>query len=154
MTMPLIKKHYEKSARVSFKTTGPSLTHQSMTDECDINQIMQRWQKTGIIEHRNTYEGQYADFTNTPADYHESMNAVLKADEMFGTLPSSVRRRFHNDPGNFLEFVADPNNSDELIKMGLAKAVPLEVIETPTATPKAAPKASPEPPKGEKSDKD
>lgn len=112
--------------RVQFETVGPSLTHQSMAGETDINNIMRKFEKTGILEHRNTFEGKYGDFTDTPQDYHESMNAVLAANDMFETLPAKIRRRFGNDPGQFLDFVGDPNNSKEMIKMGLAKASKLQ----------------------------
>ncbi|AXL14650.1 internal scaffolding protein [Microviridae sp.] len=114
-----VLKTHERN-RVAFETKGHSLTHQSHAKECDINQIMMKWQKTGVMEHRNTFEGQYADFTETPQDYHEAMNQVLQAQEMFESLPSSVRRRFANDPGTFVDFVGDPQNVDEMIKLGLA----------------------------------
>lgn len=147
MTYPIIKTHYGKTKRYPFKTTGPSLTHQSEAQACDINQILARWQKTGVLEHRNQHEGSYADFTNTPSDYHESMNSVLRADEMFSSLPSSVRRRFHNDPGAFLDFVADPNNAQEMVKMGLAKASKEDILEDPKPTPPKATKEPETPPK-------
>lgn len=121
--MMKLRKAYDFSGRVPFATDPVSLTHQSMAPECDINRVMERWQKTGVLEHRNTFEGQYGDFTDTPSDYHASMNAVVRAEEMFSSLPSSIRKRFANDPGNFLDFVGDPENHSELIKMGLANAV-------------------------------
>jgi phage internal scaffolding protein len=155
--MPSFRKAYDKSSRYTFSTTGPSLTHQSMAPECDINTIMKKYEKTGILEHRNNFEGQYADFTNTPSDYHESMNAVIAADEMFQTLPSGVRRRFHNDPGYFLDFVGNPANQDEIIKLGLATRVPEpDLVDPATPTPKkastpskAAPAATPSPSDGD-----
>jgi hypothetical protein len=39
-----------------------------------------------------------------------------------------VRARFNNSPQEFLEFFADPANSDEAIRLGLA--VPQAVAET------------------------
>lgn len=115
-----IKKHYDAHPRVTFTTDKKSLTHQSMADECDINRIMAKFQKTGILDHRNSFEGQYGDFTNAPEDYHSSMNAVLSAETMFKSLPSSVRKKFQNDPGQFIDFVGDPANKKEMISMGLA----------------------------------
>lgn len=140
--------------RVSnFNTSGPSLTHQSEAPQCDINTIMLKYQKTGIITHENRYQGQYGDFTNTPTDYHESMNAVLEAQDMFDSLPSSVRKRFHNDPASFLDFVGNPDNQDEMVRLGLSKArpAPSEVLEDPTPPKKAkaTPEPKNEPPKGE-----
>lgn len=128
-----IRKAYDKHVRFQTYPKGLSLTHQSSGPETDINYIMQKYERTGVLEHRNTFQGKYGDFTNVPSDYHEAANQVLKADEMFQTLPAGVRRRFHNDPGAFISFVSNPDNIDELVKLGLAVAPPSEVIEAPEA---------------------
>lgn len=107
--------------RVSVKFTKPSLAQQSFKDECDINNIMARYERTGMIEHVNTYQGQYGDFIGFP-DYHEAMNAVKEAENMFMTLPSSIRERFDNNPETFLAFAQDENNQDEMIRLGLIPA--------------------------------
>jgi len=149
-TTTKFKSAYDPHPRIQPKLNPKSLTHQSMAPECDINTIMKKYERTGILEHRNRFEGTYGDFTQVPENYHESMNAVLAADEMFGTLPSRIRRRFHNDPGVFVEFAANPENAEELVKLGLAKRRETQgssgdVIEPPTP-PKAASKAAPKAP--------
>lgn len=133
---------YDPHKRFHPNLHGKSLTHQSMAPECDINTIMKKYEKTGILEHRNNFEGAYGNFTEGPADYHESMNAVIAADEMFQTLPARIRRRFHNDPGAFLEFTADPENQDELIRLGLATRRK-EVIDNETQATPAKKQTSP-----------
>ncbi|AXL15023.1 internal scaffolding protein [Microviridae sp.] len=130
--------------RTPFETTGESLTHQSMAPECDINRIMAKWQKTGVIEHANTYQGDYGDFSETPT-YQEAMNVVLETTDMFMTLPSSVRRQFDNDPGEFLTFAVDPANGEKMIEMGLATPSVVDHHDTPPEAPKTAKKAAPEP---------
>ncbi len=140
-------------ALYAFKGDPVSLTHQSEAPACDINQIMKRFQKTGVLEHQNTFEGKYGDFTDLPMDYHTSVNAVLEADQMFASLPNTIRKKFGNDPGNFLDFVADPKNAAEMVEMGLANA-PNDVIErTPAETAEPAPTepktARKEPPKAD-----
>jgi len=127
----LIRKTYDRQ-RQTFYTTGDSLTHQSFKDECDINRIMLKWQKTGMVEHANHFQGSYGDFTNVPTDYQEAMNQVINTQEMFSSLPSSIRKRFGNDPAAFLDFVEDPDNRDEMARMGLLKPQPKveDVIET------------------------
>jgi len=140
---------YGAKKPVRFATDPVSMTHQSEAPQCDINTIMLKYQKTGVLNHVNRFEGRYADLTATPTDYHESMNAVLAAQEMFEALPSSIRKRFHNDPGAYVEFVSNPENAEEMIRLGLATARQgaSDVIEDPTPPkkPKAAPAASPEP---------
>lgn len=116
---------YRKHQRVQFKSDLPSRTKQSFLAECDINRIMKKYQKGEIVTHVNKFPGGYGDFI-APPDYHEAMNKVIAAQAMFGSLPSSVRSRFANDPGLFLAFVGDPKNTAELISMGLAKARPME----------------------------
>lgn len=119
-TNPMFKSAFSETSRYKVYPNGDSLTHQSMAEECDINKIMLKWQKTGVIEHRNTFDGQYGDFVDVPTDYHAAVNQVMEAQDMFNTLPSSVRKNFANDPGLFLEFVSDPKNGPKMVEMGLA----------------------------------
>jgi len=127
--------------RVKFYPRGESLTHQSAKDECDINRIMLKWQKTGVLTHAQNFQGQYGDFTHVTGDYQEHMNAVIEANDMFMTLPANVRKRFDNDPGEFLEFVNDPDNLEEMQRLGLAKTPLSEatVIDDDPTPPKKAP---------------
>lgn len=47
---------------------------------------------------------------------------------MFDTLPSKLRLRFGNDPAEFLSFVEDPANDQEMIDLGLKPKPPLPEI--------------------------
>lgn len=114
----------------------PSLTKQSFVQECDINSIMKKFLKTGLVEHVNRYNGNYGDFTELPVDYQEAMNIVLRADEVFMSLPAGIRSRFGNDPQGFLQFVSDPKNEREMIELGLAKPRPPAPPEPPAVDPK------------------
>lgn len=98
--------------------TQPSMTQQHQKDEVDVNNIMRRYVKTGVIDHVNRNQPFYGD---VPAHtYHEAIEQVRKADEMFLELPSAVRKFFDNDPAQFLAFVQDPANKEDLYTMGLA----------------------------------
>ncbi|AXL15479.1 internal scaffolding protein [Microviridae sp.] len=95
--------------------TQASMTQQHQKDETDVNKIMKRYVKTGVIDHVNRHEGHYGD---VPAHtYHEAMDQVIQANDMFQELPSRVRKRFENDPGKFLAFVQDPVNKDNLAQV-------------------------------------
>lgn len=107
--------------RVTIKFTKPSMTQQSFKDECDINNIMAKYERTGIVDHVSQFQGQYGDFIGFP-DYHTAMNAIRQADEMFMTLPSSIRERFNNSAEAFLQFAQDPDNYEEMVRMGLIPA--------------------------------
>jgi hypothetical protein len=47
-------------------------------------------------------------------------------------IPSEIRKQFNNNAGEFFNFVQDPNNQPELVKMGLATA-PIKESATPVA---------------------
>lgn len=105
--------------RVQIKFTQPTLTQQHSKDEVDINNIMKRYRKTGVIDHVAKHEGQYG--VHNSIDYHEGMNVIAQANEMFAELPSQVRKEFQNDPAQFLDFVENPENIPKLHEMGLTK---------------------------------
>lgn len=139
----IIRKPYGERVRSSLSTGEESMTQQSFIKECDVNNILKKYQKTGIIEHAKTHGGSYEDLSE-PCDYQTALNVVIAAQESFLTLPSSVRKRFSNDPQQFLEFVNNPDNIDEMIDMGLAhRASSQAPLETESVAP-----AEPEPPAG------
>lgn len=114
--------------RVGLEFTKPSLTKQSFVREADINVIMARYEKDGLIAHVNRVQGSYGDFTDPP-EYQEALNKVIAAQDMFMSLPARIRARFGNDPGEFLAFVQDEKNVPEMVKMGLAvERVPAEPV--------------------------
>ena len=110
---------YSKSLNPEIKFPETGRTKQSEKDACDINLIMAKYVKTGHIEHQRNYAPEY-DFA-TSMDFHQALNLVTNANELFEALPAGTRKKFYNDPAQFLDFVQDENNLDEMIEMGLAK---------------------------------
>lgn len=103
--------------RVSHDFSEGNQTKQAFKDECDINQIMARYQKTGAMDHFATHQATYGDI---PAvDFQEAMNLVTSTNQMFNELPSSIRSAVNNDPAQFLAFVQDPENAETLREWGL-----------------------------------
>lgn len=116
-----------------------SMTKQEFSEECDINNIMKLAARTnGLVSHVNQFNGQYMDVSQG-LSFQESMNNVLRGQEMFNSLPADIRSRFENDPGKFLDFVIDPNNKDEMRKIGLLKPEPAAPITAPAGSASAAP---------------
>lgn len=114
--------------RVSFSnvdpTTGeilPSMTKQSEMDACDINNIIKSYSPAGLLQliSENQARGQYADLPDE-VDYQTALNTVIEGERAFASLPARTRERFHNNPAEFLEFMADPRNQDEAISLGMA----------------------------------
>jgi phage internal scaffolding protein len=97
-----------------------SMTQQSDMSDSDINIIMQRYGPTGMLPQLTT-PGTYGDFTEV-TNYRDALDAVRAADEMFQQIPAKIRTQFGNDAAAFLEFAENPQNHDELVKMGLATA--------------------------------
>lgn len=131
----LVRSNYDYSVRVQEINSEPSLTVQDEKDACDINRILERFQKTGVLEHIKNNPPRYGDFSDVP-NYQESLNKVIQAKEMFMELPATIREKFLNDPLKFLEFANNPKNADAMVDLGLAKPRKTAVIEQ-TATSEA-----------------
>lgn len=95
----------------------PSLTDQSQAEACDINFILKRYQQTGVAPGVNA-EALYADVSES-GDYHSAMNILNQANAQFEALDAHTRARFGNDPAQFLDFMHDPKNLPEMIKLKL-----------------------------------
>lgn len=100
---------------------GSFPTQQQFKDDYDVGSILNRYKNTGVIPQVRKANPMYLDMTQMPQDYAEAMQRVDFAKEAFSNLPSRVRERFQNDPGEFVEFVANPKNQDELVELGLAE---------------------------------
>lgn len=125
-----------------------TLTKQSFKDECDINNILKRFERTGQLPELIKQNPQYGEFADAPA-YQDALNLVLHAQEQFDALSSKVRERFNNDPTKFLEFASNPQNGEEMVRLGLATK-----RERSNERDKSTPPADPQSPKnGESSPK-
>lgn len=99
----------------------PSMTKQEFKAECDINNIIKQFSATGMVRHvsARAAEGRYEDLPD-PQDFQESLAIIQQATEAFMTLPAKIRDRFHQEPAEFLAFVSDPSNIDEMRTLGIA----------------------------------
>lgn len=113
------------------KFEDPSLAHQSFKDECDYNNVLAKWQNSGLITHINPSQPIYADVSNM-GDYRSALELIRSAQSSFDALPASVRDRFDNDPAKLLSFLEDPSNRDEAVKLGLALETS-PAVEKPSA---------------------
>ncbi len=130
-----IRKPYEKFEAAKSINNEPSLCEQHHADSCDINKIMGRYRKTGVVDHLNKHGPMYGEIPSL--DLQEATEVVIKANEMFDDLPSHIRNKFDNKPGDFLDFVQNPANLEEMRELGLSKveepAVEQVVPEVPLA---------------------
>jgi len=115
-------------------------TQQQFKEQCDINAIMKKYERTGVLDHmRNEVQGEFGDFSDVPS-YQESLNQVINAHEAFDSLPPRVKREFGYDPLKMVAFCADEKNLERARELGLAK--PLQKDESSpigSVTPDEAP---------------
>jgi len=111
-------KSFERHTGTETPVGKISLTKQSFTDECDINKIMGRYLRTGLIEHVNPRKPSYGDFSGV-TDYHEALELIDQAQEQFDMLPSAVRNLVDNSPEKLLQALTDETETAALAEAGL-----------------------------------
>lgn len=117
-------------ARKGTNTGSDSPTVQSARNEADINVLVRRFGVTGLIAQveRPPPLTEFADVF----DFQSSMNLIRRAQESFAGMSAITRKRFNNDPADFVNFCDERDDKGELVnleemrKMGLAvpKKVP------------------------------
>lgn len=126
-------------------SNDPGLTDQSQSQEADINFLLKRYQKTGVLPGINK-EALYGDFSSAQS-YHDAINIITQAEQQFEALDAQTRKRFLNDPAEFLNFATDPANGEELVKLGLAVEIPSDPLLDAVKALKPEPTPSPAVPK-------
>lgn len=129
---PIPRTHYDRT-RVAIDCSGPGRTKQSFKEECNINNIMAKFQRTGLIDHVAKWSPTYGDQL-TPDDYQNAQMQIAQANTMYEELPSSLRRKFPG-PAAFLEFVTDPTNEEKMREMKLLPGKKPELAQKPTTPP-------------------
>lgn len=132
-------------SRVDWYPEGESMTRQEFAEECDINVLMSRYEKTGMLPVNERAPPMYVDFSAVP-DFQTGMQLMIDAEEAFMRLPAKVRKEFDNDPLRFVEYAQDGDNLEKLREWGLAEPekapdapMRVEVVNpAPTADPKPA----------------
>lgn len=112
MPAPKPRNIYERTAVQVYKKPGQSLTEQHHARSCDINTIMAKYIKTGIIEHVNNYEPTFGDVSGL--DFKKAMDTVALVKSEFANMPAYVRDHFNQDEAAYLEKVSTPEGVQEL----------------------------------------
>lgn len=126
--MKIITKRPNGTKKVVTQNDEPTLCQQQWQASCNVNNIMKKYKKTGTVTHvRNATAGVYQDLTKMPS-YEEAVQTVTRAEQAFQEVPALVRKRFDNNPQKMIDFLNDPKNQDEAIKLGLAKLKPVDPV--------------------------
>ncbi len=94
-------------------------TEQNHKNETDINSIIAKFDKTGLITHVSKIEGRFGDLSGV--DFKMMQDQVAGATTMFEALPADIRAKFGNDPANLLAFMDNADNRAEAIELGMIK---------------------------------
>ena len=114
--------------------TLPTMAQQHLGNEGCIRTIMAKYRATGELPTLIANFG-YADVSSLPT-YQEALNMVCDAQEQFMELPSDLRKYFNNDPGEFLDFLNNPDNHPEAVRLGLVD--PVSELDTPKGVQEAS----------------
>lgn len=80
---------------------------QSFRDSCDIKTILKRFE-LGDSSALMARSGFYGNFTNVPTTLAEFLNAQIKANQLFDSLPADLRSSFNNDANQFFVKIGTP----------------------------------------------
>lgn len=119
---------YSSKSRVKVHIHGDSKTKQEFKKDCDVNHILDKYNRELGASFLETYQGHLSDrFADVSAavDYQTALNLVNDASDLFDAMPSKLRTRFSNDPLEFLAFFSDESNREEAQKLGLLKEIPI-----------------------------
>jgi len=94
---------------------------------------MAKYRSSGELPILNEVAPQYLD-ASAPMDFQSSMLFIANAKTLFAELPSTIRTRFDNDPGAFINFCSAEKNRPELEEMGLLKPE-TEWVKPPASDP-------------------
>ena len=109
--------HCQRPGKQNEDGTPQYFTEQHHKRECDINLIIDKYDKQGIIKHINEFEAAFGDMTGN--DFKAMQDKIAHANSQFHNLPWQIRERFNNNPKNLLTFMENEDNRAEAIKLGL-----------------------------------
>lgn len=111
------RKFFQRPGRMDEDGNPIYFTEQHHKKECDVNEIIKKYDRTGVITHVSKIEGRFGDMTGM--DFQAMQNKVAKANSMFEQLPYDIKKRFNQSPAELLTFMESADNRAEAIKLGL-----------------------------------
>jgi len=126
--MPKVYDVFNNPPAVGYKKARPTGVQQHFKEQCNINDIMARFKKTGVLPVVQTLPI-YGDFT-TVESFQSAVDRIKTAENIFKSLPARIRDRFNNNPGDLIAFIQDEKNREEAIELGFI-APPEKPAEVP-----------------------
>jgi len=145
----MIRSAYSERLRVQLHMAEGEVTRtqQHFKEACDINNIVARFDKTGLVHHLAGGVPRYADVSQVP-DFKTAMDQITMVGQYFEQLPGELREHF-SGPADFMDRANDPDTRALFASHKIpADAPPFWVPpETPTPAP-AEPSGDASPPEG------
>jgi len=123
-----IRNSYHRIAEKLNNPTPEKQAKQAFKKESDINVLMERYEKTGLLPQRNGKPAIYGDVSGV-TDYLSSIQRVQAAHEAFDSLPAKIRKHFKNDPAALLSALEDESRKHELIELGVLQSSTEEKVK-------------------------
>lgn len=123
---------YDRPTDKGITFDDPTLTQQHFEAETNINNIIARYESTGVLGdplNPGTIQPMFDDFSS-PIDFQTAQNILAHSMQAFDQLPAHIRKRFENDPSQMLYFLEKEENRDEAIRLGLVSK-PIDPNLTP-----------------------
>lgn len=121
---------YSPPVSPSVRFSLPSMTEQAHAAETNINGIIARYKRTGVLgtpdQVRDMFFGNFSEVGSR----FECARIAADAKEQFMSLPLKVRAEFGHSMNDFLKALEDPSQVERFIRVGLMKA-PDPVVATP-----------------------
>jgi len=114
----IIFKRPDGSVGVKTINNAPTKTQKHYKNDVNMTNIIKKYQQSHIAPPLSK-PGKYLDFREFPRTFSQALEALDAVQDTFDALPSEVRSKFRNNPQELLDFVSDPQNKEEGIKLGL-----------------------------------
>lgn len=110
---------------------GESMTQQHFAEEVDINNIVAKYNRSGIITHVRAAQEKFGPLPEL-SEYAVHLDKVAKAQQAFEMLPAELRNHFNNSIPGFFKYISEEKNFDQCVEWGIYE--PKEPkVGTPTA---------------------
>lgn len=122
---------------------GESLTQQQFADDVDINVLVKRLGLDKVQLPAEAIDPRYYGDVSDVPDLRTVLDLANEARNKFMELPPKLRSRFNNEPAELWDFVNNPENADEAVRLGLLIKPPEPPAEQKEAPPLAEPPQTP-----------
>lgn len=145
MTKQNFRTAYSSQPRKPFEPSGESKTQQHHVELVKVQNLIKQYDRSGVLTHVAQGVAHYGDYSKVN-EYQQYLDFVNAANSLFAELPSNIREKFGNDPGQFFEYATDPKNKGDMEEMGL--------FPKPQEISKEKPKSPESPPSGDNKSSD